>query len=112
MRAFRPVVAPSAAPVLLLDPEFASSGAIRPQVVGDQSIGNEAVFSQQLAHDLQRSMLVTFGLDQRIEDLAFAVDGAPQVDQAAVDSGRPHPNAKSCRTSAGGREPCRASICA
>ena len=30
-------------------------------------------------------MLVAFGLDQHIEDLAFGVDGTPQVDQAAID---------------------------
>src|SRR5271154_6229372 len=30
-------------------------------------------------------MLVPFRLDQHIEDLAFGVDGAPQVDHAAID---------------------------
>src|SRR5512139_2210080 len=85
MRVFSPVVAPSAAPVVLLDAEVAGSGAIRPQVVGNQQVWNEAVLLQQLAHELQRGMLVAFGLDQHIEDLAFGVDGAPKVDQTAVD---------------------------
>lgn len=66
--------------MMLLDPEIAGSGAIRPQVVGDQQVWNEAILLQQLAHEFQRGMLVAFGLDQHIEDLAFGVDGAPKVD--------------------------------
>ena len=30
-------------------------------------------------------MLVAFSLNQHIEDPAFSIDGAPQIDQAAVD---------------------------
>ena len=62
--------------MVLFDAEFASGGAIRTQVVSDQSIGNETVFLQQLSHELQRSMLVSFRLDQHIEDLALGIDGA------------------------------------
>ena len=71
--------------MVLLDPKFTGGGAIRPQVVGDQSIGNEAVFLQQLPHEFHRGMLVAFRLDQHIEDLAFGIDGAPQVDQASAN---------------------------
>ena len=75
--------------MVLLDPEFAGSGAIRPQVVGNQQVWNEAVFLHQLAHELQRGMLVAFGLDQHIEDLTFGVDGAPQIDQAGEGKSKP-----------------------
>ena len=34
----------------------------------------------------QRRTLVTFRLDQHIEDLALGIDGAPQIDQAAKTS--------------------------
>ena len=44
-------------------------------------VWKETVFLQQLAHELQRGMLVALGLDQHIEDLAFGGDGAPQIDQ-------------------------------
>ena len=71
--------------MVLLDAEVAGSSAIRPQIVGDQQVWNEAVLLQQLAHELQRGLLVALSLDQHIEDLAFGVDGAPQIDQAAVD---------------------------
>jgi hypothetical protein len=67
------------------DPEIAGGGAIGPQVVRNQSIGNEAVFLQKLAHQFQRGMLVSLGLDQHIEDFALGVDGAPQIDYAAGD---------------------------
>ena len=56
--------------MVLLDTEVAGSSAIRPQVVSDQPIGDEAVFLEQLAHELRRGMLVLFRLDQDIEDLA------------------------------------------
>ncbi len=57
--------------------------AMRP--VRDQSLGNERIFLQELPHQLQRSVLVSRGLDQRVEDLAFGVDGAPLMDHAAID---------------------------
>src|SRR5258708_4104629 len=85
MRVFRSIVLPPTTLMVLLDPKVASGGAIRPQVVGDQSMGDEAVFLQQLAHELQRSMLVPFRLDQHIEDLALGVDGTPKIDHAAID---------------------------
>ena len=31
-------------------------------------------------------MLVAFGLDQHVEDLALSIDGPPKVDHSAVDS--------------------------
>src|SRR5229473_138353 len=85
MRILRSSVLPPTTLMVLFDAEVASGSAIRPQVVGDQSIGHETVFLQQLAHELQRSMLVPFRLDQHIEDLALGVDGAPQVDHSAID---------------------------
>ena len=85
MRVLGSVVAPSTALMAVLDPEIAGSSAIRPQVIGDQPIGNEAVFLQKLSHEFQCGVLVPFRLDQHVEDLAFGVDGSPQVDHAAID---------------------------
>lgn len=56
MRVFGSVVTPSTALVATCDPKVAGSSAIRPQIIGDQSI--------------------PFRLDQHIEDLAFGIDGA------------------------------------
>ena len=85
MRVLRSIVLPPTTLMVFLDPEVTGSSAIRPQVVSDQSIGNETVFLRQLAHELQRGMLVPFRLDQHIEALALGIDGAPQVDHAAID---------------------------
>ena len=60
-------------------------GAIRPQIIRDHPIGNEAIFLQKFSHQFQRSMLISLGLDQHIEDFALGVDGAPQMDHSAGD---------------------------
>ena len=60
--------------------QIVGGGAIRTQVVGDQPIGNEAIFLQKFAHQFQRSVLVSLGLDQHVEDFALGVDGAQQID--------------------------------
>ena len=85
MRVFCSIVPPLTALMTALDPKLARRRAIRAQVVGDHSIGSEAVFLEKLAHQFQRGVLVSLGLDQHIEDLAFGVDGAPQIDHAASD---------------------------
>jgi hypothetical protein len=64
--------------MVLLDAEVAGSSAIRPQVVSDQSIGNEAVFLEQLTHELQCGMLIPFRLDQHIEGYCHVVDPGPR----------------------------------
>jgi hypothetical protein len=40
---------------------------------------------QKFAHQFQRGSLVSFGLNQNIEDLALGVDGAPKIDHSAID---------------------------
>ena len=85
MRILGSIVLPPSTRMPVLDPQIAGRGAIGPQVVGDHPIWNEAIFLQKLAHQFQRSVLVSFGLDQHIEDFAFGVDGAPQIDHAARD---------------------------
>jgi hypothetical protein len=85
MRILCAVVLPSTALMAALDSEIAGGGAIRPQVVGDQLIGYEAVFLEKFAHQFQRGMLVSLGLDQHAEDLALGIDGSPQIDHATID---------------------------
>ena len=40
---------------------------------------------QKLAHQFQRSMLVSLRLDENVKDLAFGVDCAPEIDHPAAD---------------------------
>src|SRR5271166_4700245 len=85
MRILRPVVSPLASAMPMRDPKIAGGGAVRSQFVRDQSLRQEAIFFQKLAHEFQRRALVPFRLDQHIEDLALGVDGAPQINHAAID---------------------------
>ena len=77
MRILGTIVSPPTALMVALDPEFAGGSAIRPQVIRDQLIGDEAIFLEKFAHQFQRGVLVSFRLDKHIKDLAFGVDGAP-----------------------------------
>ncbi len=51
------------------------------RLIAEPQIGRGSAF----AHQFQRGMLVSLGLDQHIEDLALSVDGPPKVDHSAVD---------------------------
>ena len=47
--------------------------------------GTKAHFIQKLAYQFQRRRLVLPDLDQNVERFALGVDGAPQIDHAAID---------------------------
>jgi hypothetical protein len=51
----------------------------------DQPLRGEGILLQELAHQFQGGVLVSLGLDQQIEDLAFGVDGLPKLDLSTVD---------------------------
>src|SRR5277367_2354541 len=85
MRILSSVVLPSPALMPAFDPKLSDRGAVRSQVVGDQSLWNEGILPQELAHQSQRGVLASLGLDQHIENLALRVDGSPKVDHSAVD---------------------------
>src|SRR5271166_4469087 len=85
MRILSSIELPSPALVPAFDPKIPDRGAVRSQVVGDQPLRNEGILLQELAHQFHRGVLVSLGLDQHIEDLAFSVDGPPKVDHSAVD---------------------------
>src|SRR5208283_1507461 len=85
MRILGPIVLPSPALMPAFDAEIEGRCAVGPQIIRDQSIRNDGVFPQKLAHQFQRGVLVAPGLDQHIQNLALAVDGAPQVNHAPID---------------------------
>ena len=82
MRILDAVVLPPTALMAGAYPKIMGGGAIRAQIIRDQSIGDEPAFLQEFAHQFQRGMLVSLGLDQHVEDLALSIDGAPQIDHA------------------------------
>src|SRR5271167_1201503 len=85
MRILSSIVLPSPALMPAFDPKLSSRGAVCSQVVGDQPLGSEGILLQELAHQLQRGVLVSLGLDQHIEDLAFGVDGTPEIHHPAFN---------------------------
>jgi len=68
-----------------LDPEITRGGVVRSQIVRDQILRQKAIFLQRLAHQFQRCGLIPLGLDQDIQNLPFAIDGAPQLNQAPIN---------------------------
>ena len=68
-----------------LDPEIRRGGVVRSQIVRDQTLRQEAIFLQKLAHQFQRWGLIPRGLDQGIQNLPFAIDGAPQINQTPIN---------------------------
>jgi hypothetical protein len=85
MRSRGPIILPSAGMMAVLNPELASGGAIRAQVVRDHPIWNEAIFLQEFAHRFQGGVPVSVGLYQHIEGLTLSIDRSPQIDHAASD---------------------------
>ena len=68
------------------EPEVPKGGAVRTQLVGGHPPWREAVFSQQLAHELDRRASVSPALKQHVEDLAFVVDRTPEIHPLAGDA--------------------------
>ena len=60
-------------------------GGVGAQLVGDKQFGSEALLFEQLAHQPQRRSTVAPALNQHVEDLAFVVDGTPQIHPLAGD---------------------------
>ena len=85
MRILGPIVLPSPAVVQVVDAEIEGRWAVGSQIICHQSLRNDGVFHQKLAHQFQRGVLVALRLDQHIQSLALGVDGAPQIDHAPID---------------------------
>src|ERR1700753_2674361 len=67
------------------EPKITCGRAIGSKIVGHELVWYEAHFLEQFPHQFQCSPLVPLALDKNVEDFAFGIDGAPQVDQLAID---------------------------
>ena len=85
MGILRPVVLPATKIMLLRQAEIVQGSTVRWQFVGDEGIRDEALFLEQFAHQLQGGLLVSAGLNQDIQHLAFAINSAPQIHALAID---------------------------
>src|ERR1700720_1578156 len=76
MRILRSIVGAQSSLVQSREANFAKRRSVRSQFVGDNYRWNEALTSKQFPQQPQRRGLVALGLDQDLENLAFAVDRA------------------------------------
>ena len=79
MRAFGPVVQSLAPKVDAGKANVTESGIVRAITISDDRRGHEPVVLQQLAHQAQCCVLVAPGLNENVEDLAFIINGTPQI---------------------------------
>jgi hypothetical protein len=78
MRILSPIVPPKAVLVASGQPHLRHGRAVGAQFVGHQRIGREALFLEQLAHQLDGSRHVAPSLHREIENFAFIVDCPPE----------------------------------
>jgi hypothetical protein len=77
MRIFSSIVTSPTSDMLALHPESFERSTIRGQLVRHHFGRHEALCLEELAHQLERSLLVASRLDQDIQNFAFAINGAP-----------------------------------
>ena len=65
--------------------EMPKGSALGAQLVGRHPRRREALFAQQLSHQLDGRRPVSTTLDQDLKDLAFVVDSTPQIHVLACD---------------------------
>src|SRR5712672_1633538 len=85
MRILGPIVLPQALLMVAGKPKMLAGRAVGAQLVGCHPLRREALLAEQLAHELDGRRAVSAALDQDLEDLAFMVDGTPQVHMLASD---------------------------
>ena len=66
--------------------QFPKRRRIRPQFIGDNLIGNIALFLQELPHKFKGRALVPARLGQNFKNLAFIVNSAPQICPLATNT--------------------------
>src|SRR6185295_19704102 len=85
MRILRPIVCSQALLMVAGKPEMPEGSSVGAQLVGRHPGRREALFVEQLAHQLDSRRRVSTTLDQDLEDLALVVDGTPQIHLLACD---------------------------
>ena len=68
-----------------VDCEKALCRAVGSELVGHDGGWSDTLLLQEFSHQLERRLAVSSWLNQDVQDLAFAVDGTPDVQLSAVD---------------------------
>jgi hypothetical protein len=84
MRILRPIVDVAADLLVIGVANLSRSRGIRAKPVGDD-LTRSAVFLHDSLEKLQRRSLVPFRRDNSLQNLAFMIDGAPEIAELAVD---------------------------
>ena len=58
---------------------FTKRGSVRSQFIGDDNRESKALATKQFTEEAQGRCLVTLGLNENFQNLAFAIDSAPHV---------------------------------
>src|SRR5947208_3922708 len=85
MRILRPIVFAQALLMVAGKSEMPEGRAVGAQLVGRHPRRREALFAEQLAHELDGRRPVSATLDQDLQDLALVVDGTRQIHVLARD---------------------------
>ena len=79
VRVLGPIVLPEPLLMLALQPDVPDGSAVRAQLIGYHRLWREALFSQQLAYQLDGRTPVSLALNQYVEDFAFVIHGPPEI---------------------------------
>src|ERR1700724_4582466 len=86
MRVLGPIVAPKPLFVRTAQSQAPERRGVGAQLVSDQQFRCKPLLSEKLAHQPQFRPAVAATLHQHIEDLAFVVDGTPEIHPLAGDA--------------------------
>ena len=79
MGVFSAIILSEASLVRAGEAQLPESRAVGAQLVGDQQLRCEALFLEYFAHQPECRLRIAPTLNEHVEDLAFMVDGAPQI---------------------------------
>ena len=85
MRVLGSIVAPDPLFVRAAQPQLPGRRRGGAQLVGDQQLRRKSLLLEKLAHQPQRCPSVAPALNQHVEDLAFMVDGTPEIHACTGD---------------------------
>jgi hypothetical protein len=85
MRILGPVALPQALLVACRQAQLHLGRPIRPELIGDERLGREALVPEQFAHELRGRPGVAPPLHKEIENLAPLVDRPPEPESSAAD---------------------------
>ena len=86
MRVLRPIILPKPLFVRAGQPQAPESRGVGAQLVSHQQFRCEPLLSEKLAYEPKRRPAVAAALHQHVEDLAFVVDGTPEIHPLAGDA--------------------------